>query len=385
MGYATDIFSPAPSASCICAVCHDVLKDAISLNCGHTFCASVRLFVLLVKVHIMCTKFLLSVPSFLFILLKQCIKSIIRNSWGRTDPATCPNCRVVVASSNPNYVVREIIDELQVHCPNSTECNWMGRVKDLQGHDNTCMYKVIECNVEGCTHTCERKDIDNHSSDMNVKLQHLELKYDKKLKDMETKYLRTMGQMEGQMEAKYEGKLEECEKKYDTKLKQMERKYKKKFSEYENTMQVYENRLQTLGGDASLAREKRKRSRPNSKTEKIPVQLDTVSFVPIRPAKMIVEGCGIDEINGVYSRVGYYDDVPKYVRTAQFRGRREVFNLYRYQETSWYISIVPGLVPGSARDIDFYTSICSESCPPRDGWQITSNGILPTPTVYPSN
>ena len=50
----------------------------------------------------------------------------------------------------------------------------MGQVKDLEGHDNTCMYKIIECDVDGCKHTCRRKDMADHLSDMNVKLQHME-------------------------------------------------------------------------------------------------------------------------------------------------------------------------------------------------------------------
>jgi len=156
MGFEIDIFSTEPSASCICAVCHDVLKEASSLNCGHTFCDG-------------------------------CVKSL-RNRRINTGGIarirkSCPNCRATITSSNPNYVVREIIDALQVRCPNSTECDWTGRVDGIDQHDSTCLYKIIECDVVGCQHNAK-----GHLSDTNVKLQHMELKYDKKLEDMERKY-----------------------------------------------------------------------------------------------------------------------------------------------------------------------------------------------------
>ena len=81
MGYSTDIFASGPSEGFICAICHDVLKDAFSLNCGHTFCGG-------------------------------CIDAL---PW---DPS-CPNCRVSVTSSNPNYAMRDVIGELAVKCPDS--------------------------------------------------------------------------------------------------------------------------------------------------------------------------------------------------------------------------------------------------------------------------
>ena len=254
---------------------------------------------------------------------------------GSTDSASCPNCRVAITSSNPNYVVREIIDELQVSCPNSTECNWMGRVKDLRGHDNTCLYETIECDVEGCTHTCLRKDMADHLSDMNVKLQHMELKYDKKLKEMETKHARSM--------------------------QQLETKYQRKFTK----MQEYEDRLQTLEGDANV---KRKRD----------------PFDAANQSHFAVTGCGVDEVNGAYSRDGECDNVPMYVRTAQYKGRREVFSLYRFAGV-WYISIIRGSEPSSFGDTDFYVAeTINDPLPPTDYWTCKNrrHGVDPPPKVY---
>ena len=40
MGYSTEIFISEPCQGVLCAICHDVLKDAKAFNCGHTFCAN---------------------------------------------------------------------------------------------------------------------------------------------------------------------------------------------------------------------------------------------------------------------------------------------------------------------------------------------------------
>lgn len=140
-------------------------------NCGHTFC-------------------------------DECIKSCLTNN----NPS-CPTCRVVMMSSNPNYEVRDITDVMQVRCPDGgEECEWTGQVKELCVHLNTCIYKTIECSVEGCNHTCQRKDMDDHLSNNAVMMRHMELKYDGKFKEMEEKYERCNREM-----LSYKNKLQTCE------------------------------------------------------------------------------------------------------------------------------------------------------------------------------
>ena len=145
MGYSTDIFTTEPADSCICAICHDVLKDASSLtDCGHSFCT-------------------------------ECINSLylLFNS----SELSCPTCRTAVTgSTNPNYAVRGIIDALDVSCPHGGgECGWKGKVGELRSHGKECLYKVIECGIEGCAHTCRRKDMAAHRSSNEALLQHMEL------------------------------------------------------------------------------------------------------------------------------------------------------------------------------------------------------------------
>merc|ERR1711983_285076 len=110
---------------------------------------------------------------------------------------------------------------------------------------------------------------------------------------------------------------------------------------------------------------------------------------------MLVRGCGVPEINGIYRRAGNFDEVPKYSRTTRYNGRDEEFSLFRCRLTDntrrWYISIVPlGSHPGTTKDIDFYAVVPSPNgadgrLPPRSGWMCIPNsgGINPAPEVSP--
>ena len=214
MEYSTDIFLPEPPESCICAICHDVLKGASSFNCGHTFCS-------------------------------LCVDEVLRQS-----SPSCPNCRAVVATSNPNYVVKEIIDGLIVRCPydgsnNDDEmgdCGWTGQVKDMESHGRLCDYKIIECNVKGCTHYCQRKDMHIHTDDMDVKLKHMELNFTNKLNAMEEK-----------CENRIHEEVARERSSQEFNLRRMEDKYGKEIQTLQNTIQsnesklhIYENRIHTL-------------------------------------------------------------------------------------------------------------------------------------------
>ena len=256
MGYATDIFSSEP-AGCICAICHDVLKDAVSLkNCGHTFC-------------------------------DECVKSCRTSS----NNPSCPNCRAEMTSSNPNYVVRDIIDAMEVKCPDGGDkCEWTGHLKDLELHGNTCIYKTTECSVEGCNHTCQRKDMDDHLSNNAVTLKHMELKYDRKLKEMEEKY----------------------EKKFD--------KCNREMLSYKNKLQACESIIRSYGGNLAAHG-----SRLDAVEEKVGISDG--------PKAVVVQGCGVSEINGIYEESGKYDSVPKYIRTTRYKGRNEKFTLFRCRLT----------------------------------------------------
>ena len=316
MGYSTDKFCSTPADSFICAICHDVLKDACALNCGHTFCA-------------------------------ECIESCRASS----NNPSCPNCRVVVTSSNPNYIVREVIGGLSVRCPDSEECEWNGQINDIDSHGNTCMFKTITCDVQGCNHTCQRKDMADHASNTDVKFKHMELKYDKKLKDMKDKSELLIIIIQDMKE-------------------DYERKFAEQQAEIQSYKQVVEHRIRAL--------ESRKRSAAG----------DMSNNDSDIPNEMIVEGCGISAINGIYRRNGTYNDAPMYVRSARYNGLDVVFTLFRYGSTGckvWYTSCVPEGSCPSMNDTDFYYVESGDPLPPRTGWTSAHNtGVDPPPTVRAS-
>jgi ubiquitin carboxyl-terminal hydrolase 9/24 len=62
--------------------------------------------------------------------------------------------------------------------------------------------------------------------------------------------------------------------------------------------------------------------------------------------EMIVSGCGIADINGLYKKIGHCDEVPKYSKMGRWEGNEVDFLLFRCKLSDntrrWYISIVPG-------------------------------------------
>lgn len=48
---------------------------------------------------------------------------------------------------------------------------------------------------------------------------------------------------------------------------------------------------------------------------------------------MLVEGCGVKEINGVYTKAGKYDGVSKYTKAVRYNGKDEEFSLFRCKLT----------------------------------------------------
>ena len=204
MGHPTDIFLIPPASTFVCSICYDVLKDASSFKeCGHTFCD---------------------------LCLDGCVAAA----------ACCPTCRTLVQTGSiPNYLLRDVIDSLEVRCPEwesngsgdgkkrkrdnaASGCGWKGTVSDLHQHRNACGFKIIECGEQGCKHTCQRKDMEYHRSSRNGKLEHMELKYKRKLKAMEQRTEQRMEKLERRLDHRYGRKLRAMEQKYEQIVDEME-------------------------------------------------------------------------------------------------------------------------------------------------------------------
>lgn len=116
---------------------------------------------------------------------------------------------------------------------------------------------------------------------------------------------------------------------------------------------------------------------------------DSRMYDDVLAEKVIVHGAGLDVINGVYVRNGFFDSVGKYVKKGTWKGVEETFSLFRCNVSNntqhWYISIVPvGVQPGTNTDIDFYSAPVSHQNPehpPAQGWNSANEGVSPAPMV----
>ena len=192
MGHPVEIFTSPPSQSCICAVCLDILKDAVGINCGHSFC-------------------------------EECAKDCLSSK-------SCPKCRADFTSYVPNYTLREFIGSVAVKCPHgenddynkraksnngeamtspNERCNWTGNCQDLQTHENVCQFKIISCSIDGCNHPCLKKYMANHMSGdgfvhhMNLMKQSITESYENKMEDMKKSFERKMEVMKQTLESEH--------------------------------------------------------------------------------------------------------------------------------------------------------------------------------------
>jgi len=105
--------------------------------------------------------------------------------------------------------------------------------------------------------------------------------------------------------------------------------------------------------------------------------------------KILVEGAGLEAINGTYVRDGDFDGAGKYTKKGILNGAQEDISLFRCNVNNntkhWYLSIVPnGVQPGTNTDIDFYSAPVNDQMPefpPSTDWTKASEGMIPAPSV----
>jgi BMFP domain-containing protein YqiC len=100
---------------------------------------------------------------------------------------SCPTCRCKISSKNfiDNFPLKRIILELPVKCcfkddngkrsvrrrlsngegHSVISCEWSGLLQDwIEQHRDECLYRPVECSVEGCTWTGLHLDLEKHMS-----------------------------------------------------------------------------------------------------------------------------------------------------------------------------------------------------------------------------
>ena len=209
MGIPTDIFLTKPSDSLVCVICHDVLEEPQSLlKCGHTFCLSC-----IVKLQGPDPK---KCPT-----CRQPINangSHIRESLAPVQPLRqmIGNLEIRCRTEAGKHVGTNGVDdgsssddaeERSMYRPNNHDndenddedaderrssseeeeeqisrkrrrrtriardnhrhhCGWKGKVSDWLDHAKTeCRFFEIPCEVPGCFHVCQRKDMPKHMAE----------------------------------------------------------------------------------------------------------------------------------------------------------------------------------------------------------------------------
>mmetsp|Transcript_6153 Transcript_6153/g.14143 ORF Transcript_6153/g.14143 Transcript_6153/m.14143 type:complete len:417 (-) Transcript_6153:241-1491(-) len=130
-GYPTSIFLAPPPDDLKCTICMEVLRDPLQVcSDQHTYC-------------------------------RTCFAS-----WRSHE--TCPECRAPFSREEPARIIKNLIDQLDVRCPNA--CEWTGHLNDCEAHMAACPFVEVSCPFSGagCAFRAARRDMGAHSSDMSA-------------------------------------------------------------------------------------------------------------------------------------------------------------------------------------------------------------------------
>jgi len=150
----------------LCPICQHVLRDTIDIGCGnkHVFCESCIKTYYDIKYQDGDNNF--------------CYYGVGNDDWNHSNDfdlwnpnkckpknlVKCPLCKINVKNktfSKLPEIDNKITTQFNVKCTNSSNCEWIGKLIDLEHHQNSeCQFEMIECKL--CSYECYRKDIDNH-------------------------------------------------------------------------------------------------------------------------------------------------------------------------------------------------------------------------------
>jgi len=135
VGYDVEVIE-GYSSKLNCTICTSIIKQATYGCQRHTFCYS---------------------------CIVQHVEVGIRDEEGNV---ICPGgCREVIDATNlqPNYFADQLINSLKTKCQNE-RCSWKGDLLDLvQDHEGKCGYKKDWCNNHGCNEMIFQKDVELHN------------------------------------------------------------------------------------------------------------------------------------------------------------------------------------------------------------------------------
>ena len=134
---------------------------------------------------------------------RSCITQHLQN-WQR-----CPTCSEelnVQTLAKPQRMVKDMIDELNIHCVyNNRGCQEIVQLQHLDRHEDSCGFTPTVCTNEGCGATVNKRDLIHHESE---ECEYRKLKYHScgeiaiTLANMETKVERSIADIKADMEEK---------------------------------------------------------------------------------------------------------------------------------------------------------------------------------------
>lgn len=115
----------------LCTKCNSVLKEPVQTTCGHRYC-------------------------------RECINSILSQ---KPSESACVADGIILRKEEvfpDKFVEREIL-LLELHCSRLDKgCQWKGKLKHRQDHEDVCEFKEIHCVHPKCGILVQRSDLANH-------------------------------------------------------------------------------------------------------------------------------------------------------------------------------------------------------------------------------
>ena len=94
---------------------------------------------------------------------RSCITQHLRNAQ------RCPTCNdelTVETLAEPPRMVKEVINELNIHCVyNNRGCQEIPQLQHLNRHEDSCGFAPVVCTNEGCGATVNKRDLVHHESE----------------------------------------------------------------------------------------------------------------------------------------------------------------------------------------------------------------------------
>ena len=133
-GYDEERFEIKVNRNFLCLICFNVLKDPVLCPRNqHCFC-------------------------------RACITKHLENS--RRCP-TCADELTVETLTEPNRMVKDYLDELNIHCVyNNRGCEEIVQLQHLDNHEATCGFTPAVCTNPGCGAILNQRDLINHESEL---------------------------------------------------------------------------------------------------------------------------------------------------------------------------------------------------------------------------